>query len=263
MKILIHCGHWNIKDNCLVSLRTGTGAPGEADFNKGIGIRLEKLLQEDGHTTYLDDANTNCKKNLTSQNWDLALAIHADANIYGTGGGFVDTLRPDWDPAKEQSAKIAQAIRDRYFPETGIVNHPERSNVNTREYYLWNYMSDSTPCVIIECGVLLDAHDSVILSDTDRVAKGIREGIRKYSGFIPPQPPTPPTEPCKAIKAELDALKKVHAQCSLLVNEVSTLKTNLLIVTKERDEAVRQLKDVTDLKTRLSEKISKAQVALS
>lgn len=188
MKILIHCGHWNITNNCDSRLRSGTGTPGEIDFNKSVGIALEKLLQEDGHTTYLDDANTNCHKNVTDQNWDLALAIHADANIYGTGGGFVDVLRPDWDPARVESARLAQAIRDRYFQETGIVNHPERSNKNTKEYYLWNYLTDKTPCVIIECGVLQDAHDKVILSDIPRVAKAIREGIRKASGSPTPAP---------------------------------------------------------------------------
>lgn len=188
MKILIHCGHWNIVNNCDPALRSGTGTVGEIDFNKAVGITLEKLLQEDGHTTYLDDANTNCKPNLTNQDWGLALAIHADANIYGTGGGFVDVLRPDWDPARVESARLAQALRDRYFPETGIVNHPERSNLNTRQYYLWNYLTDKTPCVIIECGVLQDAHDKVILSDIPRVAKAIREGIRKAS---PPPVPVP------------------------------------------------------------------------
>lgn len=188
MKILIHVGHWNIVNNCDPALRSGTGTVGEIDFNKAVGIALEKLLQEDKHTTYLDDANTNCHPNITSQNWDLALAIHADANIYGTGGGFVDVLRPDWDPARIESARLAQALRDRYFPETGIVNHPERSNLNTRQYYLWNYLTDMTPCVIIECGVLQDAHDKVILSDIPRVAKAIREGIRKAS---PPPAPVP------------------------------------------------------------------------
>jgi len=188
MKMLIHCGHWNITSNCNLLLRPGTGTLGEIDFNKSVGIALEKLLQEDGHTTYLDDANTNCRPLLTKQDWSLALAIHADANIYGTGGGFVDVLRPDWDPARVESARIAQALRDRYFPETGIVNHPERSNKNTREYYLWNHLTDMTPCVIIECGVLQDAHDKVILSDIPRVAKAIREGIRKA---FPPPTPTP------------------------------------------------------------------------
>lgn len=223
MNILLHCGHKNIQTNCRADLRSGTGAPGEADFNWKVGITLEKLLQEDGHSTYLDDANSNCHSNVTSQNWDLALAIHADANIYGTGGGFVDVLRPDWDPARVESARLAQALKDKYFSETGIVNHPERSNKNTTEYYLWNYLTDSTPCVIIECGVLQDAHDSVILSDTQRVAKGIREGIRKASGTVV----TPPTDPCANIKTELALVKQDNiAKDSYITNLRKELSDN-------------------------------------
>ncbi len=210
MKILIHCGHYNIKNNCDAGLRSGTGAPGESDFNWRIGIALEKLLQEDGHSTYLDDANTNCKKNVTNQDWDLALAIHADANIYGTGGGFADFPEPSTDEATKESQRIAKAITERYFPETGIVSHPERSNSNTRYYYLWQYLSAKTPCVILECGVLLDAHDKVILADTQRVAKGIREGIRKAFGMVvTPPTPEPPTDPCANLRDEVSRLNKV------------------------------------------------------
>lgn len=206
MKILIHCGHYNIKTNCRTDLRSGTGAPGEAEFNWKVGIRLEKLLQEKGFSTYLDDANTNCHKNVTDQDWDLALAIHADANIYGTGGGFIDVLRPDWDKAKEESARIAQALRSVYFKESGIVEHPERANKNTSEYYLWNSMSDKTPCVIIECGVLKDAHDSVILNDIERVAKAILGGINKaFPGIVVPEPPS---DPCANLRDEVDNLKR-------------------------------------------------------
>lgn len=208
-KILIHCGHYNIKNNCRADLRSATGAPGEAEFNWKVGIRLEKLLQEKGFSTYLDDANTNCHKNVTDQDWDLALAIHADANIYGTGGGFVDVLRPDWDKAKEESARIAQAIRSVYFKESGIVEHPERANKNTSEYYLWNSMSDKTPCVIIECGVLKDAHDSVILNDTERVAKAILGGINKaFPGVVTPPTPEPPSDPCANLRDEVSRLNK-------------------------------------------------------
>ena len=257
MKILIHCGHYNIKNNCVASLRSGTGAPGEADFNWRIGIALEKLLQEDGHSTYLDDANTNCKSEVTGKDWDLALAIHGDANIYGTGGGFADFPEPSTDEATKESQRIAKAITERYFPETGIVNHPERSNSNTRYYYLWQYLSAKTPCVILECGVLLDAHDSVILNDTQRVAKGIREGIRKAFGTVV-VPPTPP-DTCKA---ELKALKKEHENCNLNAIEISSLKAQVLTLTTERNEAVGSLqardKMISDLRTR----IDKAVIAL-
>lgn len=250
MKILIHCGHYQIKNNCDVNLRSGSGAPGEADFNWKIGQALEKLLQEDGHTTYLDDANTNCHANVTDQDWDLALALHADANIYGTGGGFADFPEPSTDGATKESQRIAGCITDRYFPETGIVNHPERSNANTRYYYLWKYLSEKTPCVILECGVLQDAHDSVILADTQRVAKGIREGIRKAFGYVQPQPPV---DPCANIKAELNDLKVV----------LSGVKADLLTAQRDRDEAIKSRDDWKKLADSRGTKIDKAKVDLT
>jgi len=243
MKILIHCGHYNMKTNCRTDLRSGTGAPGEAEFNWKIGIRLEKLLQEKGFSTYLDDANTNCHTNVTGQDWNLALAIHADANIYGTGGGFVDVLRPDWDKAREESARIAQALRSVYFKESGIVEHPERANKNTSEYYLWSSMSDKTPCVIIECGVLKDAHDSVILNDTERVAQAIAKGILKaFPGVVV----IPPTDPCGMLKLE-----------------VSSLEAKVLTAERERNEAIISRDEYKKLAEDRGSRIDKAKVALS
>jgi len=211
MKILISCGHWNIKDNCVASLRGGTGAPGESDFTKNVGMRLEKLLQEDGWTTYLDDANTNCHSNVTDQDWNIAIVIHADANIYGTGGGFVDFADPSTDSATQESQRIAKAITDKYFSETGIVNHPERSNANTRFYYLWQSLSAKTPCVLIECGVLQDAHDKVILSDIERVAKGIREGIRNAFPETKPKP----QDDCGTYKLQIATLTEQLKQAQI------------------------------------------------
>ncbi len=260
MRILIHCGHCGIRNNCVASLRSGTGAPGEADFNWGIGMALEKLLQEDGHSTYLDDANTNCNSTVTNQDWDLALAIHADANIYGTGGGFVDFADPSIDASSKESKRIAKAITERYFPETGIVNHPERSNVKTRFYYLWQYLSAKTPCVIIGCGVLLDAHDSVILKDTQRVAKGIREGIRKAFGYVQPQPPV---DKCEDVKKELEALKKEHKKCGDSTVVIRTLQEQVLTLTRERQEAIDSRESWKKLADDRGEKIDKARVVLN
>ena len=248
-KILIHCGHYNIKTNCRADLRSGTGAPGEADFNWKVGIRLEKLLQEKGFSTYLDDANTNCHKNVTDQDWDLALAIHADANIYGTGGGFIDVLRPDWDKAKEESARIAQALRSVYFKESGIVEHPERANKNTSEYYLWNSMSDKTPCVIIECGVLKDAHDSVILNDIERVAKAILGGILKA---FPPPVVVQPVDPCASLKTELALTKQdvesKNVTITSLRNDLSASQDKVRLIeerNKKLEAAVQGVKTAT------------------
>jgi len=148
----------------------------------------------------LVDACYNCDPKANDQDYSLFLAIHYDANVYGTGGGFVDHPEPSTDAATVESQRIDKAIEEEYFPHTGIVNHPERSNANTRYYYMWKFLSGPTPCVLIECGVGLDAHDSVILADTDRVANAIARGICKafdvpFEAVQPAPSPTPAPAP--------------------------------------------------------------------
>lgn len=55
---------------------------------------------------------------------------------------------------------------------------------------MWKFLSFKTPCVIIECGVGKDEHDSVILADTERVANAIVRGICKAFN-VPFDNPTP------------------------------------------------------------------------
>lgn len=201
--ICLQAGHQNAPNNCDAILAKGTGAPGEMEFNVRIRDRLSQILLtkknadgSDAFTLKLVDACFNCDPNANKDDFALFLAIHYDADVYGTGGGFVDYPEPSTDGATQESQHIAQAIRDEYFPNTGIVNHPERSNANTRYYYMWKFLSGPTPCAIIECGVGKDAHDSVILADTDRVANAIARGICKAFGVpfevVIPAPPAPP-----------------------------------------------------------------------
>ena len=95
--------------------------------------------------------------------------------------------------ATAESQRIDKEIEGEYFQNTGIVNHPERSNANTKFYYMWSQLSAKTQCVIIEMGVVQDAHDKVILADTERVATAIARGVCKAFGvaYDAPVPPTP------------------------------------------------------------------------
>lgn len=202
IKICLQAGHWNAKNNCDPVLAKGTGAPGEAEFTVRIMTRLSQILIEKGFQLYLKDACFNCDPKVGSEDYNLFLAIHYDANVYGTGGGFLDYPEPSTDMATVESQRICNTMINEYFPNTGIVNMPQRRNANTKYFYMWKYLSAKTPCVIIECGVGLDAHDSVILADTDRVANGIARGICKAFNVewdkppvvVPPTPiPVPPT----------------------------------------------------------------------
>lgn len=177
----LQAGHENITSNCDLSLRTGTGAPGEADFTVRIRNRLGEILITKGFQVQLDNANANCQQTTIGKDFDFYLAIHYDANIYGTGGGFITAPDASVDASNTESRRIVSSIRNAYFvpytTDTGIIEHSERNNVNATFYYMWNVLTARTPCGLIECGVGGDPHDSVILADTDRVCNAIAKGL--------------------------------------------------------------------------------------
>ena len=230
--ICLQAGHENTTSGA-------TGAPGEVEFNIRIRNRLGELLIQNGFMVQLVDAkfNTNPER---VKDFDLFLAIHYDADIYGTGGGFVDYPEPSTDFATIESQRIHQCIEDEYFNYTGIVNHPERSNKNTRYYYMWSALSAKTPCVIIECGVGKDAHDNVILNDTDRVANGILKGIKKaFPDTVTPPTEPPITDPCLSVKEELELLKKQLIKKDLTIDglekEVNTMEKRYELLQNEME----------------------------
>lgn len=201
--IALQSGHQNIKNNCVASLRGGTGAPGEAEFTIRVRDRLSQILlskkNRDGSEAFmvkLVDATFNCNPNVGADDFALFLAIHYDAYINGSIGGFVDFPEPSTDHATAESQRITKAIATEYFKHSGI-QEVNRSNANTRYYYMWKVLSAKTPCVLIECGTGQNPHDKVILADTDRVANAIARGICKAFDvpFEPePTPPPPATD---------------------------------------------------------------------
>lgn len=185
----------------------GTGAPGEQELNIRIRNRLSEILISKGFSVQkvtADPATTEVNKD-----FDLFLALHGDANVYGTGGGFVDFPEPSTDGATAESQRIAKIITDEYFKHSEIVNHPERSNKNTRYYYMWSKLSAKTPCVIIEMGVVQDSHDKVLLADTDRVANALARGICR--AFDIPFDLTP-TEPVITDQTKIPQLGNMEVQ---------------------------------------------------
>lgn len=199
-----------------------TGAPGEIELNVRIRNRLSQLLIERGFMVQLMGADP--VKAEYYKDFDLFLALHGDANIYGTGGGVVACIAPYIDSSETSNAesrRIRDVINSIYFNETGIVNHPERSNKKMTEYYMWPKLTAKTSCVIIEMGVVQDPHDKVLLSNTDLIAKALARAICKafnvsYEIETPPVIiPTPENEEVKALKAEIEQLKTKVGQLEL------------------------------------------------
>jgi N-acetylmuramoyl-L-alanine amidase len=215
-KVMIQAGHGGLTSGA-------TGAPGEQALNKRIRDRLTQILISKGFQLFVCDANPPSNQ---IQDFDLFLALHGDANIYGTGGGFVDFPNPSVDSVNAESKRIKLAIESEYFKNSGIVNHPERSNANTKFYYMWSQLTAKTPCVIMEMGVVQDAHDKVILADTDRVANAIARGICKAFGVsfdtIPPV-----TNPIKDWKSYLTQIKIILYENSAWWTRLNKIKAIL------------------------------------
>jgi N-acetylmuramoyl-L-alanine amidase len=169
-----------------------TGAPGEKELNVRIRNRLSQILISKGFVVQL--VNANPTQSEINKDFDLFLALHGDADIYGTGGGVIGYIDPAIDSSPESNAeskRIKEIIEGQYFQHSGIVNHPERNNKNITRYYMWARLTAKTPCVLLEMGVVQDAHDKVILADTERVANAIARGICK--AFNIPYDPVPPS----------------------------------------------------------------------
>jgi hypothetical protein len=128
------------------------GAPGEMVWTQDIVKKIQETLNGKydvyicGKLAYEDNIVINT-------DWDLFLSVHYDADIYNDTGGFVDFPEPSTDGATKLSQKYASTITDHYFKVTGIKSMPNRSNANTRYYYMWKYLSTKTPCILIECGI--------------------------------------------------------------------------------------------------------------
>lgn len=229
MKILLQAGHEGRTSGA-------TGAPNEMSFNIDICNKVADELRLRGFE--VKRVNADPKPEEIAGDWDLFLAIHYDADIYGTGGFFTDHPEPSTDGVTKRSQEIAYLLRQEYGGTTKIVHHPERSNEKTRYYYMWKKLSWNTPCVLIECGVGMHVPDDHEILHFNRplVVEGIVKGIClafkvPYEVVIhteppvvnpePPVTPEPVVDPCKALKEEIE---NYRIYCVSLENSNNKLK---------------------------------------
>ena len=174
-RVVIQAGHKGITSGSV-------GAPGERDWTTKIVPMIAERLRAKGFEVYETDALGYNDDKVIETDWDLFLAIHYDADIYNDTGGFTDYPEPKTDGATQESQRIAKVLADHYFPTTGI-KYVNRSNANTRYYYMWQYLTSKTPCVIIECGVgWRKPEDYNTLRKYDFIADTIANGILKAFG---------------------------------------------------------------------------------
>lgn len=173
MRIILQAGHEG-------RITGAIGAPNEREFNIDIANKVADEMRARGFEVRRVKADPLPED--IAGDWDLFLTIHYDADIYGTGGFFTDYPEPSTDGATEKSQRAAYLLKQEYGGTTGIVYHPERSNINTRYYYMWRKVSYKTPCTIIECGVGMHVPDDhqILHFNRPKVVEGIVRGLCVY-----------------------------------------------------------------------------------
>jgi len=209
-KICLQSGHFS----------KGGGAPNELETNKRITDRLSFLLRQRGFEVYQTDWYAYNDPNVNGVDYDLFLALHCDMDYPNdSGGGFADYPEPGTDYATKESQRICKVINDYYFPEVKI-EYKNRSNANTRYYYMWKYLTAKTPCVLIEMGQSIDPHDSVLLANTELIAGALYRAICKaFDITYEITPVTPPVdgscqEKLNQANTKIDELNKALAKAN-------------------------------------------------
>jgi hypothetical protein len=227
-KIILQAGHLNIKTNCDISLRTGTGAGGEVEINTAVRDATAAILQSKGIEVFKVDANYNCDSTSSDNDWDLFLSLHCDMDYPGDmGSGFCDYPEPSTDGATLESQRLSKAVQSSFFPTVGIAIK-SRSNANTRYYYMWKFLSAKTPCVLIEMGQVKDAHDSVILLNTQKVAQALSNAVLLALGVE--NPPTVIVDP------NLAKISALEEELKLMRDSRNTWKEKAGLLSKQVEE---------------------------
>lgn len=242
-RIVLQVGHMNAKFG-EEWIKPQTGAPEEQRKNKDITFRAAEILRTKGIEVKVTDANGYKDPEVIQPVvWDLFLAVHCDADSAALSGGFTDFPEPKYDGATKLSQKYANKIAEKFYPETGIVYRPERrGNINVREYYFWDYISWTTPCVLIEMGESIDPHDDVILEDTERCAKALARGVCNALD-IPFDVETPSQPVEEMITVKKSDWEWVNAKKNELSSALEQATKNVALAKEECQKTVQKIKD--------------------
>jgi hypothetical protein len=230
-KILIIVGHQNVKFNSIISLRGNTGTDGEMQINLDVGNLVSSMCRERGISVIQTDANANDDKSITSANFDLALALHCDMDVAkDQGGGMCGSGDKSVDAMWQESLRIKKIFDETYFSEVKIVN----KNIVTAgmsRYYIWQYLSPKTPCVLLEMGQAKDPHDSILLGNTKLIATGIVKSICKALNVsYEISQPTPPT-----IDPKDKLINELNASVNTLNSQLKQAKIDFGVALADKD----------------------------
>ena len=172
-----------------------SGAPGEATYiRQDIITILAALLAERGifvavvEGDYGSQPNDNDEKfkarhPVITEDFDLFLSPHYEANIHGVGGWFAGRAISSTTAADDDW--FLAILRSAYAQIPGVpAQHPEWSNPNVTDYYAFRCTSSTTPGVLIELGVGAPGapdHDW-LRANNERIAGVLADAICEFLG---------------------------------------------------------------------------------
>ncbi len=197
VRIALQAGHWKaneappelsgLKDN-------GTSFEGKPEWEVNLAIvrSTAALLEQKGYLVDILPAVVP-----PDYRAHLFISIHADGSADTRASGYrVAAPRQD---ATGRAARMVSLLEESYGKATGIKQLPDVTR-RMENYYAFNFrryehaLHPMTIAVILETGFLTSASDrDVILSDPDRVARGIVDAVVTF-----PETPAPDSSKMKS-----------------------------------------------------------------
>jgi hypothetical protein len=185
-KVGIQAGHWRnseVPKELEALKKSGRGAIGgwtdEVTVVLEIAERVKTLLEAEGLRVDLLPATVP-----VDYLADAFVSIHADGNSNPDLSGF-KISGPYYD-FSGKSELLVKELYETYEQATGLPRDPHITR-RMSGYYAFNWrrydhaLHPMTPAVIIETGFLTSPEDrEIILSDPDRAARGIAEGLLRF-----------------------------------------------------------------------------------
>lgn len=154
----------------------------EKDINLAIAEKLEKILQDAGHTvimTRTDDTSVFLRERVQRAEYnhaDIFVSVHQNALENDTITSGIEVYCNEY--SNQNSPALASAIHNALLQETGAVDQGVETASN-----LFVVRRCSVPACLVETGFLTSAEErQLLLSDQyqQKIAVGIANGIETY-----------------------------------------------------------------------------------
>lgn len=189
VRVGLQVGHLDaaLQPDELADLRYSTGAHAhgldEVAVNMAVATALASRLTSHGFEVDLLPATVP-----PGYSADLVLSIHADASPDPNRNGYKSA---HFMPARNPREAILKVAVDRaVFRATRLADDDRNTSGNMLHYYAFNSgrfqhsVSARTPALLVELGYLSNAVDLRLLTQPDRLAAALEQGVLRYLNDI-------------------------------------------------------------------------------